>query len=293
MSLCSPSAKADKNRLLVAFPSPTSKTYLRNLEYLDILGTTYRDRGLSVLTIINAPQPGLVERYQRRLNLRNPLINDTAGAISDYFHVRNSAGGLLLIDETDTVRCVLSSYLDDHTTRQIVESEILGLNKIAFKKEEFDAQFAPKQDLDSIRLYDVESLNERRLKDILSGRPALLTFVDPMCIACEGESVRVETLKKISWLFEDRVDIIYITSTSSPFLEVKNSLKKRNFPGRYYATAERLLRVNEYCTHPALKKAITSIIVDQKGLIEYRERFELTESELYTDVIRYISNHQK
>ncbi len=157
----------------------------------------YERHGLLIIPIIKTIEHELIDKYKKRLNLSIPLINDTTGNISIFFNVRNNNGGLIFIDSNDTIRFVLSSLLDEHITRKLVESEILGYNKIGFSKDEFDNQLKPFTDISSVKLYDLSNHKEKKLKNILTNRPALLTLVDPMSSFGKSETDRIEILNKL------------------------------------------------------------------------------------------------
>lgn len=291
IKLVSLPTKYESNKILIAFPSQAKTTFLRELAYLDLLYQMYHKHGLSIIPIIKTTEPDLIGRYKKRLNLSIPLINDTMGNISNYFNIRNNSGGLLFIDSTDTIRFVLSSFLDEHITRKLVESEILGYNKIAFSKYEFDNQLKPSTDSSSMTLYDLINNKEKRLKDILTNRPVLLTLVDPMSSFCKSESPRIKTLNKLSGLLRDKIDIFLIYKTSESYIKITKYLNENEFQGQSFATPDHLLKVSEYCTNLTQKKPMTSVLVSSAGFVDYVESIDDNEDELMNKIRKIISTH--
>jgi len=291
MNRCGLALSDGAHPLLLVFIDPSRKYILRELSYIDLLYHKYTPFGLNVVGLLCSDRSESADYYTKRLNLGFPIINDASKTVYKYLNARSDRSGLLLIDNTDTLRLVMPFLPDENNLRQILESFFLGRNTIAYPKEELDAQIKLSDDISGLRLLDPALNKELKLTDITLGRPALITLVDPFCNFCREESIRVRTLNQLARELADSGRIIIVHRTTSQFHETVGFLASQRFVGKNYSTKDGIFAISDYFTDTFRKKNVTSLVVSEKGKVKFVEVFDDDENSLLTKIPLLITSH--
>ena len=279
--------------LLISFLNQKRKYFFRELAYMDVLREKYGKFGLDVIGVVSVAEPGILEEYSKRLNIKYPLVNDSSGSLFSYVGLTPSGDGELLIDANDTVRLVVPGGFNENAIRQVLESSFLDRNIISFKQNDFDSQVRVSDNIGLIDIVEFDSLARPRIKkliDVISGHPTLVTFVDPFCSFCREESLRVATLNAIGASKKIRLGMVLLHKTSVDINQVENFLEELNFTGKSCFTYDRVFNLNEYYPVTLHKKNVISVLVDGRGIVEFVESTHSDERSLYENISVLVSS---